>query len=65
MRYRRNLLSTAYFYFIGSVFALIIAFAFWLTGSDISLLLLGLGAVAVTGTLVIVAHRLTRKYKDE
>lgn len=65
MRYRKNMLITTYFYFIACIFGLIVAFSFWLTGSDISILLLGLGAVAVTGIAVIVAHRVTKKYKDE
>ena len=65
MRYRKNMLITTYFYFFSCILGLIVAFAFWLTGSDISILLLGLGAVAVTGIAVIIAHRVTKKYKDE
>ncbi|MGQ1838620.1 hypothetical protein ACT4S2_09190 [Kocuria turfanensis] len=54
-----------YMYFASTVLALIVAIAFWLTGSDVDLVLLALGGVAVTGALIIVADRLTRKYKDD
>jgi hypothetical protein len=65
MRKRRNLMGMTYMYFASTVLALIVAIAFWLTGSDVDLVLLALGGVAVTGALIIVADSLTRKYKDD
>lgn len=65
MRKRRSLMGMTYMYFASAVLALIVAIAFWLTGSDVDLVLLALGAMAVTGVLIIIADRLTRKYKDD
>lgn len=65
MRKRRSLMGMTYMYFASTMLALIVAIAFWLTGSGFDLVLLALGGVAVTGALIIIADRLTRKYKDD
>ena len=65
MRKRRSLMGMTYMYFASAVLALIVAIAFWLTGSDVDLVLLALGGVVVTGALIIIADRGTRKYKDD
>ena len=65
MRRRTSLMGTAWFYFISMVIALVVAMGFWLTGSDVSIVLLALGCVAITGILVVLAHLATKKYKDE
>lgn len=58
-------MGTAYLSFTSTLLALIVAIAFWLTGSDFDLVLFCLACVAGTGAVVLIADRLTRKYKDD